>query len=127
MEEDIRRYLLAIFRTYAAAKGLAVATVSRRFHGADQFYADFATGKRTITLKKIDEMLDKLSAAWPRRVAFPPPPTIRNIHKKKSGGGQRAKKESRTSARERPPTRQVDGPRPQAEERLDEHRSGNQD
>ena len=57
MEQAWRSYLLAIASVFAKANGLALATVSRRYHGTDSFLADFANGHRTITLKKLDEMV----------------------------------------------------------------------
>src|SRR5262245_42474870 len=71
MENDLRNYLLLLARVYAKANDLALATVSRRFHGADGFLEDFAVGKCTVTLRKYDEMIDAFEKHWPDNVAFP--------------------------------------------------------
>lgn len=71
MEKICRDYLLAVAKIYAAAKGLALTTVARRFHGADSFLRDFETGDRTITLRKYDEMLVAFKADWPDGTKWP--------------------------------------------------------
>jgi hypothetical protein len=71
MENDLRIYLLHVARTYAKANDYALATVSRRFHGADSFLEDFAVGRCTVTLRKFDEMLMLFRVHWPKGVKFP--------------------------------------------------------
>ena len=71
MENDLRVYLLLVARTYAKQNDYALATVSRRFHGADRFLEDFAIGRCTVTLRKFDEMLTAFRQHWPKGVAFP--------------------------------------------------------
>jgi len=74
MEQAWRSYLLAIASVFAKANGLALATVSRRYHGTDSFLADFANGHRTITLKKLDEMVAAFARDWPAGAKWPTPP-----------------------------------------------------
>jgi hypothetical protein len=74
MEHAIRDYLLAIMRSYAKAKNLALATVARRFHGKDSFAEQFAAGECSVTLHKAQEMESKFKAEWPDEVRFPKSP-----------------------------------------------------
>lgn len=71
MEQRCRDYLLLVARVYAGAKGLALTTVARKFHGADSFLEDFERGERSVTLRKYDEMIDALRADWPDGTKWP--------------------------------------------------------
>ena len=70
-EQRCRLYLLTLARMYAKEKGLALATVARKFHGADSFLEDFERGDRSVTLRKYDEMIDALHADWPDGTKWP--------------------------------------------------------
>lgn len=76
MEKVIRDYISLVAKSYAKATGLALATISRRFHGTFSFLEDFKNGKRTITLRKLDEMLAAFRSEWPEDVPFPDPPLV---------------------------------------------------
>lgn len=77
MEKTCRQYLLALARTYARKNGLALATVARRFHGTESFFTDFSKGKRSITLRKLDEMIAEFRAQWPDDLKWPEFPQAR--------------------------------------------------
>jgi len=63
--------MLEIAKAYAKAKGLALSTVSKRFHGADTFLEDFADGRCSVTLRKFDSMVKSFEANWPDDAKFP--------------------------------------------------------
>lgn len=71
IETLCRDDLSAIARTYAKASDLAVATVSRQFHGNQAFVEGFARGQVTVTLSKLRELVDKFAAAWPKGTKWP--------------------------------------------------------
>jgi hypothetical protein len=71
MEQRCRDQLLALARGYAEAKGIALSTVARKFHGADFFLEEFERGNCTVTLRKYDEMIDALKANWPKGTKLP--------------------------------------------------------
>ena len=75
MNKDIealcRADLDAIAKTYAGATKLALATVSRQFHGNQAFVASFARGEVTVTLSKLRELVEKFAATWPRGTKWP--------------------------------------------------------
>lgn len=71
IETAARDNLMSIARTYAAATGLSLATVSSRVHGHNAFLADFEAGRRGITLAKLDEMVSKFAEIWPPKLAWP--------------------------------------------------------
>jgi|SRR6516162_4220805 len=76
MEQELRTYLLKIARTYALWSGYALATVSRRAHGTDRFFREYAKGKRTVTISKWQEIYDALIATWPSGAPYPEPPKL---------------------------------------------------
>lgn len=72
MLEDIgRQNLLAIALTYAEATGLALTTVSRKFHGSHGFFDDFRIGKVSITFSKHDEIVSEFQKRWPPDTPWP--------------------------------------------------------
>jgi len=76
MERQIRGYLVSIAKQYAHIRGIALTTVARRLHGTEYFFRDFAKGKKTITLKKLQEMLQAFADNWPADRPFPEPPAL---------------------------------------------------
>lgn len=75
-ESVCRDNLLALAGGYAEAKGLSLATVSRKFHGNQAFFSDFKKGDRSITLSKVAEMLNAIRKAWPPGT---PKPKLRSV------------------------------------------------
>lgn len=75
MSNDIealcRADLDQIAKTYAVATNLALATVSRQFHGNQAFVAAFVRGDVTVTLSKLRELVEKFAAAWPKGTRWP--------------------------------------------------------
>lgn len=75
MKNDIealcRADLDAIAKAYAGATNLALATVSRQFHGNQAFIAAFSRGEVTVTLSKLREIVERFAEAWPRGAKWP--------------------------------------------------------
>ncbi len=67
MDIDVacRNDLLLIAKVYAREAGLSLSTVSKRFHGKQQFLEEFAEGTCTITIAKLRDMVDNFSDLWP--------------------------------------------------------------
>lgn len=88
MSRDIealcRADLDAIAKTYAVATNLALATVSRQFHGNQAFVAGFARGEVTVTLSKLRELVEKFGAAWPKGAKWPPVKVLKRPRPEKS-------------------------------------------
>lgn len=89
--EACREALLQIARAYSAATGLALATVSRQFHGQQSFLGEFEAGECSITLSKMKVMLSGFREKWPPGIPWPaidpvrfpaPPRKGRKISKK---------------------------------------------
>lgn len=68
---DIRTNVLAIVAVYRKATGLSLATVSARFYGNAGFLKEFKAGRQTISISKLDAMIEKFSAEWPADADWP--------------------------------------------------------
>ena len=71
LNKTAKANLLRIARTYAKAKGLSLSTVSRMFHGKQRFFKDLKAGKCTVSLAKLDSMIEAFGKDWPEGVAWP--------------------------------------------------------
>lgn len=72
MEEDtIRDNLRKIVKAYAKAKGTSVVNISRQFYGNHGFLDSFFAGEKSTTLRKLQEMLDRLRETWPEGAEWP--------------------------------------------------------
>ncbi len=68
----VRKNLFAIVKAFAKGTELSTSTISGRYYGNQAFLGDLRSGKiKSMTIRKIDEMLTKLSADWPEGVEWP--------------------------------------------------------
>jgi len=70
-EQIMRENLFVIAQTFATAKGLALTTVSKRFHGNQNFLNDYVKGDISTTLKTYFGIIDKLREEWPTGTKWP--------------------------------------------------------
>lgn len=66
-----RTNIRAILAAYRKATGLSLTTVSTRFYGNAGFLSAFLAGKRSMSLKKFDEVVDGIRADWPAEAEWP--------------------------------------------------------
>lgn len=83
VEEIVRANLLAIVAAFCKATGRSLISVSKEFYGNRDFFAKLSSGTRlivgspsrpggfSISLRKLDMMLDKFRAEWPRGTPWP--------------------------------------------------------
>jgi hypothetical protein len=71
LDPTARANLIAIFREYRRATGLAMSTVSQRFYGNSSFIDQYAAGRTSVSLEKLDEMLAELRSTWPDNAQWP--------------------------------------------------------
>lgn len=70
-EQIMRENLFVIAQTYATAKGLSLATVSKQIHGNQAFLAKFIEGELSTTLRTYYAMIETLRENWPRGARWP--------------------------------------------------------
>lgn len=70
-ERGCRDFLLEVAEAYAAATGLSLSTIGRKFHGSQAFFRKLKDGKASVTVPKVDEMLEGFGRSWPAGVARP--------------------------------------------------------
>jgi len=68
---QVRDNLLAIVGAYRRATGQRLSAVSRKFYGNASFLHDFRYGRQSLSLKKLDEMLDAMRQDWPEKAEWP--------------------------------------------------------
>lgn len=85
VEKKIRENLLAIADAYAKATGLALSTVSGKFHGKTSFLAALRAGECSLSISTVDAMLAKFSANWPSGAIWPKTQPV-YMHRPKGNG-----------------------------------------
>lgn len=73
----VRDNLLAIAGEYRRATGKSLTSVSKEFYGNADFFVQLRRGQHSISVKKLDEMIEGFRRAWPPRTAWP---VTRSIH-----------------------------------------------
>ena len=71
IDETARANILAIADAYAAATGLALTTVSKRFHGNHEFFRKLRDGTNNVETRKLGAMVDDFWAKWPPKTKWP--------------------------------------------------------
>lgn len=67
-----RKNLFKIVDAYAKATDLSISTISGRFYGNQAFLSDYREGRiKSMTFRKLDEMLERLAAVWPEKTRWP--------------------------------------------------------
>lgn len=72
IDSAARKNLFKIVDAYAKGTGLSISTISGRFYGNQVFLSDYREGKiKSMTFRKLDEMLERLAAVWPENIKWP--------------------------------------------------------
>jgi hypothetical protein len=71
ISQPARKNLLAIADAYGAAMDLTRTEVSRRFYGRGSFLDDFSSGTQSISLDKLERMVQDFREKWPKKTDWP--------------------------------------------------------
>jgi hypothetical protein len=71
MEKIVTKNVLALADAYAAATGKSLSTVSKQFYGSSYFFRDLRAREASISIRRLEQMLDQFRASWPEGVAWP--------------------------------------------------------
>lgn len=71
ISEPARKNLIAIADAYGAAKKLTRTEVSRQFYGRGSFLDDFNDGRQSVSLDKLERMVEDFRKNWPKKTDWP--------------------------------------------------------
>jgi hypothetical protein len=71
VSNQVRANLLSIVAVYRRATGKRLSAVSRRFYGNAAFLKEYSRGRQSISLDKLDNVLDNLRKEWPENAVWP--------------------------------------------------------
>jgi hypothetical protein len=71
LEKIIRTNILEIVAAYRKATGKSLSQVSKKFYGRSEFFADFRTGRQSISLRRLSVMVEKFRKEWPLGADWP--------------------------------------------------------
>lgn len=69
--KTVRDNLLAIAAAYRKATGKSLTQVSKDFYGNADFFVQLRRGEHSISVKKLDEMVEKFRQSWPPGAKWP--------------------------------------------------------
>jgi hypothetical protein len=75
-QDTIIDNLLAIVGAYRKATGKSLTSISKEFYGRGDFFAELRKGKHTVSIDKLDAMLDNFRAKWPEDAMWPSTRTV---------------------------------------------------
>ena len=71
VDKVVGRNLLKIVDAYKKATGLSDSTISTQIYGQQTFLRKFRLGEQSITVSKLQEVIQALSNRWPAGTAWP--------------------------------------------------------
>jgi hypothetical protein len=67
----VRENLLSIIAAYRKATGKSLTAVSKQFYGNSTFFRTLKSGDHSITVARLDTMLEDIRAKWPEDARWP--------------------------------------------------------
>ncbi len=71
IEKTVRENIKAIVQAYAKATGRSVTGISKEFYGNAEFLPLFFKGEHSVSVKKLDVMVEDFRARWPADTRWP--------------------------------------------------------
>ena len=72
----VRKNLLTLVAEYRRHTGASLAEASRRFYGNGSFFKLLKDGEQSLSIKTVDQVLEKMRKAWPKDEIWPMLPVI---------------------------------------------------
>ena len=70
-EKLIRDNLILIAEAYAEAVGKSLTTVAKEFYGRGDFFENLRRGEGTISIARLETMLNRFRDEWPAGAEWP--------------------------------------------------------
>ena len=67
----VRQNVVTLTNAFAKASGMSRSEVNRHFYGRGNFLTEFASGKQSISIDKLDRVIAKFRKEWPKGHKFP--------------------------------------------------------
>lgn len=71
IDRIVRENMKTLVTSLARGTGQSVSALSKAHYGNAAFFAAFFRGDATTSIKKVDEMFEGISAAWPDDLPWP--------------------------------------------------------
>lgn len=71
IDQTIRANLKLIVRAYAKATGHTTTRISKDFYGNIGFFDELFAGERSVSIAKVDEIVQEFRAKWPAKTKWP--------------------------------------------------------
>lgn len=71
ISKTVRENVLTLVKVYRKATGKSESQVSKKFYGNADFLAQLRSGEHSISVKKLEEMVEAFDEAWPEGTPWP--------------------------------------------------------
>ncbi len=85
-EDIMRTNLVRLAKAFAKARGLSMATVSKKIHGKSDFFEQYEAKRQTTRINHYWMMVNKFRAIWPPDVKWPDTLPITELGKTMDAG-----------------------------------------
>ena len=79
--EIVKTNLLAIATSYRRATGASLTQISKDFYGNSVFFEQLRRDQHSVSVRKLDEMIEQFRQKWPPDTAWPPVRVISMGHR----------------------------------------------
>ena len=79
--EIVKTNLLAIAAAYRRGTGDSLTQISKEFYGNSTFFNQIKRGEHSVSVRKLDEMVERFREKWPPDTAWPPVRVISMGHR----------------------------------------------
>lgn len=70
--EIVKNNLIAIATAYRRGTGASLTQISKDFYGNSNFFASLKNGSHSVSVRKLDEMIEQFRERWPADTHWPP-------------------------------------------------------
>ncbi len=79
--EIVKTNLIAIAAAYRKGTGASLTQISKDFYGNSKFFEELKRDRHSVSVRKLDEMVERFRERWPPDTAWPPVRVISMGHR----------------------------------------------